>query len=194
MELSPSWKVASCAVTQGFSNILRNPNVHYRVHKSPTLILILSQIHPVQTTPPHLSKINFNIIHSPTSWSSHWSLSFWLSHQNPICIPSFLRACYMACPSLLPWLVIILGEEHKLWSSSLRSFFPTSCHFIPSRPKQSLQHPALKHPQSLFLLQCHRPSFTLWHFATFRNKLIFYGEKSLAPSHSPNCKTTPFRL
>jgi hypothetical protein len=26
-------------------------------------------------------------VHSPTSWSSQWSLFFWISHQYPICIP-----------------------------------------------------------------------------------------------------------
>jgi hypothetical protein len=29
----------------------------------------------------------FSIAHPPTPWSSQWSLSFWLSHQYPICIP-----------------------------------------------------------------------------------------------------------
>jgi hypothetical protein len=34
------------------------------------------------------------------SWSSWWSLSFWLSHQYPTCIPFLLHSCYMPCPSL----------------------------------------------------------------------------------------------
>jgi hypothetical protein len=41
----------------------------------------------VHTTPTYFSKIHPNIILTSTSWSFYWSLSLWLSHQNPVCIP-----------------------------------------------------------------------------------------------------------
>jgi hypothetical protein len=139
-ELSPSWETANCAATQELPSILRNPKVHHRVHKSPPLVPILSQIDPVHTTPSYLTKIYFNIVRPPTSWSSYLFLSFWLPHQYSTCIPHLPHSCYMPCSSHSPWLdhsnyvwqwvqvmkhliiQIMFGNEYKLWSSSLCTF------------------------------------------------------------------------
>jgi hypothetical protein len=58
---------------------------------------------PDQFNPYHPipSKIHFNIVHPPTSWSSQWSLSLWHSHQYPIFIKLLnskilkIRNCYI---------------------------------------------------------------------------------------------------
>jgi hypothetical protein len=55
-ELSSSSEAASCAATQEIPSVLRNPNVHHRVHKSPPLVPILSQIDPIHNIPSYLSK------------------------------------------------------------------------------------------------------------------------------------------
>jgi hypothetical protein len=68
MELSPCSRAASFVVTQNISNILRNPKIHYRVQKSPSLVPVLSHIDAVHTISFYFSKINFNIIHPATSW------------------------------------------------------------------------------------------------------------------------------
>jgi hypothetical protein len=61
MQLSPSREAASYAATQQLPKILWNTQVHYRVHNSPPLDPILSQINPVDTILPYLSNIHFEV-------------------------------------------------------------------------------------------------------------------------------------
>jgi hypothetical protein len=67
MKLNPSWEAANCSATQEVLSTSRNPKVHYRAHKDPPLVPILSQIDSVNTIPSYLSQINFNVVHPPTS-------------------------------------------------------------------------------------------------------------------------------
>jgi hypothetical protein len=91
MEKIPSGGAASRWATQKI-HILCNTKVHHRVHKSPPLIPVLSQIDPVHTAPSCFSKIHFNIILLYIPGSSQWFLSFWISHQNAIGIILPIRA------------------------------------------------------------------------------------------------------
>jgi hypothetical protein len=62
MEQSPSWVANRHSAGQEISRLLCNPKVYFRVHKSPLVVHIRSQIHPVHNLPTCLFKIQFNII------------------------------------------------------------------------------------------------------------------------------------
>jgi hypothetical protein len=99
MELSPSSKAANSAATQELPSVLRNPKVHYRVHKSPPYT---GQIDLVHTTHPiFLTFILILSIHLRLDLPSGPFPSD-SPRQYSICISLRPHSRYMLCQSNSP--------------------------------------------------------------------------------------------
>ena len=139
MEQSSSWEANWFSATQDIPRILWNPNVHYRIHKCPSPVPILSNTDPVHA--PH-----------PTSWRSFLILSSQLRPSFPSGHPTttpyapLLSLIRATCPTHLILLDliarIIFDEEYRSLSSSI-------CIFLHSPVTSSLLGPNIL-PNTLF--------------------------------------------
>jgi len=92
-------KLTGSAASQKLPRIFWNPKVHHRTHRCPPPVPILSQFHPIPTTPFHFLKIRLNIILPSASGSPQWSLSLRFPHQNPVHPSPLPHTCHMPRPS-----------------------------------------------------------------------------------------------
>jgi hypothetical protein len=109
-------KLIVTQLVKKYPAFLWNPKVHYRVHKSPPLDPILSQLNTVRPIDPYLPKVHLNVILPPTPRSSQWSLAFRPPNQNPVnTSPLPMRATCTVHIILLDLITLtIFGEEYRL--------------------------------------------------------------------------------
>jgi hypothetical protein len=100
MEQSPSWEANSklCSYSRNSPHLWK-PKVPHRTHKCPPTLPILSQLHPVSTTPSNFLKIHLNVILSSTSCFPQWSIFLRLPYQHPVHTSILPHTRHMPCPS-----------------------------------------------------------------------------------------------
>jgi len=105
MEQILSWDANSRSASVEIPRLLWDPKFHCRVHKSPPLIPILSQMHmhAVLIILPYFPNIHSTVVFPSTPVSSEWSLPVRYSDQNFSRISYFCHACYKAL-ILLSWI------------------------------------------------------------------------------------------
>ena len=79
-----------------FPTFYGTTKVHYRIHKCPPSVPILSHIDPVLTPTSYFLRTYLNIILPSTPGSFKWSFSFRFPHRNPVHASPLPHTCYMA--------------------------------------------------------------------------------------------------
>jgi hypothetical protein len=118
MELSSSWKSDSPSTDQEVALPLWSPNVHHSAYTSPPLGSILSLLNPIHSVTPYFFNIHYNIVVLSKPGSPIPLFDYYETLYTFLIYP---RAPPMSSPYHF-FTLILHGEQHKLWSSSLRNF------------------------------------------------------------------------
>ena len=148
-------KLTGFAANQEIPRILWNPEVHYRTHKRPPPVPILSQLHLVPTTPSHWRSVLILFSHLRLGLPNGLFPSGF--HTKTLCtpLPSSIRA---TCPAHLNLLDLItrtiLGEEYRSLSSSLLYIIAIRTYLNPKFNLQALKDCHIDVTEFSVLLGC----------------------------------------
>lgn len=109
MQQTLFWDAASSVATKAISCILWNPNCHYRVHNSPPLVSVMSQINPIH-------------VRNNISWRTILILSTYLHLSPPSNILSsgsptktlYIRTSTPRAPLAPPTASFLIGHQNNL--------------------------------------------------------------------------------
>ena len=115
-EQSPFGEPNRFSASQEILRILWNPKVHYRIHKCPPPVPVLSQISSAHASTSQFLNIHLNIILTSTPGCSKWSVSLRFPHQNPVYatpLPILLHAPPISFFSILsPKQYLVSSADH----------------------------------------------------------------------------------
>ena len=142
-EQSPSWATNRSSAGQEILCIVRNPKVHYRIHRRPTPVSTLSQNNLVRASPSHFLEILFNIILPSKPRHSKWSLSLRYNTYLSIVKP------------LVTFIIETLGLQDQNESDSNKKFTFIQC-YCGINTTKCFTKVSLRSPQEpLFIVSLH---------------------------------------
>jgi hypothetical protein len=133
MQKSLSWEASWFSASQEIPHVLWNPAVHYRIHKCPPPVPVLSQIIPVHVYTSHFLKILINIIFPSMPGSSKWSLSLPQVSPPKPCIHLYAPPYMLHAPSIS---FSRFDHTNTGWGVQIIKFLimyfsPLPCYLIP---------------------------------------------------------------